>query len=73
MCGLSLLVFNHGFKYQDFVCNGCLLVMIRCVDINDIVIIVVKGADYRCIIHCISKSDSINLLKNSVLNDRGYI
>ena len=29
--------------------------------------------DYRCIIHNISKSEVINLLKASVLEDRGYI
>ena len=28
---------------------------------------------YCCIIHNISKSEAINLLKNSLLEDRGYI
>ena len=37
------------------------------VNISDIAIIIVKNFDYRCIIHSISKSDAINLSKNSVL------
>ena len=43
------------------------------VNISDIVIITVKNVDYRCIIHNISKSKAINLLENSVLEDRGHI
>ena len=55
--------FNHGFKFQKSVCNGC----------YDLLIIIVKGIDYHCIIHNISKSDAINSLENSILDDRGYI
>ena len=40
---------------------------------SDIAIITVKNAYYRCIIHNISKCEAINWLKNSVLEDRGYI
>ena len=34
------------------------------VDIDDIANITVKNVDYCCIIHNISKSEAINLLKN---------
>ena len=44
-----------------------------CLDISDIAIITVKNVDYRCIIHNISKSEAVNLLENSVLEDCGYI
>ena len=40
---------------------------------RDIAIITVKNVDYRCLIHNISKSDAINLLKNSVFEICGYI
>ena len=43
------------------------------VNISDTAIITVKNFDYSCIIHNISKSEAINLLKNSVLENRGYI
>ena len=43
-----------------------------CLNISDMAIISFKNIDYCCIIHNISKSETINLLENSVLNDRGY-
>ena len=65
--------FNHGFKFQDYVCNGCHHLTILSVNISDIAINTVKNVDYRCIIYNISKFDAINWLKNSVLENRGYI
>ena len=64
--------FNHGFKFQDHVSNGCHDLTMLSVNISDIAIITVKNVDYRCIILNISKSEAINLLANSVLEDRGY-
>ena len=43
------------------------------VNISVIAIITVKNVDYRCIFHNIRKSKAIILLKNSALEDRGYI
>ena len=35
--------FNHGFKFEDYVCNGCQdLTMLR-VDVSDIAIIIIKN------------------------------
>ena len=65
--------FNQEFKYQDSVCNGCYDLTILYLNISDIPSISVKNVDYCCIIHNISKSEAINLLENSVLEDRGYI
>ena len=64
--------FNHGFKFQDSIYNGCHDLMMLCLNISDIAIITVKIVDYRCIVCNISKSEVINLLKNSVLEDCGY-
>ena len=44
-----------------------------CLNIINIAIIAVKGADFRCNIHDISKSEAIYLLENYVLDDCGYI
>ena len=49
------------------ICHYCVLIL------SDIAIIIVKNVDYCCMIHNISKSEAINLLKDSVLEDRGYI
>ena len=43
-----------------------------CLNISDIAIITVKNVDYCCIMYNISKSEVINLLENSVLEDRDY-
>ena len=43
------------------------------VTITDVTIITTKNVDYRSIIYNISKSEAINLLKNSVLEDHRYI
>ena len=39
--------------------------------ISDIAITTVKNVDYCCIIHKIKKSEAIDLLENSVLDNRG--
>ena len=43
-------VFNHGFKYQDFVRNVCYDLTVLCLNMSDVVIITVKDVDYHCII-----------------------
>ena len=60
--------FNHGFNFQDHVCNGCHDLTMLSINISDI-----KNVDYRCIIHNICKPEAINLLKNSVIKDRRYL
>ena len=65
--------FNHEFKFQDSVCNGSHDLTMLSVNISDISIISIKNVDNRCTIHNISKSEAINLLKSSALEDRGYI
>ena len=65
--------FSHGFKFQDSICNGYHDLTMLSVNISDIAIITIKNVDYRCIIHNISKSEAINLLESSVLEDRGCI
>ena len=64
---------NHEFNFQDFVCNGCHDLAMLSVIISDIAVITFKNVDHRCIIHNISKSEIINLFKNSILEDRRYI
>ena len=65
--------FNEGFEFQDSVCSGCHDLTMMCFNISNIAIITVKGIDYRFIVNDIRKSEAINFLENSVLDDRGYI
>ena len=73
MYDLSLLFFNHGFEFQDYVCNACHDLTMWCLNISDIAIISVKNFDYRCITHDINKSEAIDLLEKFVLEGRSYI
>ena len=56
--------FNHGFKFQDSVCNNCHDWTMLCLNFSDISLITVKK---------VNKSKAISLLENSVLEYRGYI
>ena len=40
------LYFNHGFKFQDCVWNGCHNLTMLCLNISDIPFISVKNVDY---------------------------
>ena len=65
--------FNDGFKFRDYVCNGCHDLTMLSVNISDIAIIIFKGIGYRCIFYDINKSEAIISLENSALEDRGYL
>ena len=62
--------FNHGFKFQDYVCNVCHDLTMLGLNKSDITIITAKCV---CIVYNISKSEAINLFKKSVLENRVYI
>ena len=64
--------FNHGFKFQDSVFNGWHDLTMLSVNISNIPIITIKNIDNYCIIHNIRKSEAIDWLKKSVLDDCGY-
>ena len=48
--------FNHGFKFQYYVWNGCHDLKMLSVNISDIAVITIKNVDYWFIIHNINKS-----------------
>ena len=59
------------FQFWDYVCNGCHDLMILCFNINDNAIITIKNVDYLVLF--IRSSEAIRLLRNSVIDDCGYI
>ena len=67
------MISHYWFKFHYSICNGCHDLSMLCLNVSDIAIILVKSVCYRCIIYNLSKSEAINLLENSVLEDRGYI
>ena len=64
--------FNHGLEFEDSICNGSHYLLMLCLNISDIAIVTVIGADNCYIIYEISKFEAIHLL-NSAFEDRGYI
>ena len=45
--------------------------MQKAMNFNDVAVVSIKGSDYRIHFWYISKSDAINLLNNSVLDNNG--
>ena len=64
---------NQGFKFQKLVGNCWNYFLMISIPINNIANIIIKGADYRCMIYGVSKSDAIHLLENFPLNDCWFI
>ena len=59
-----------GYKFESNVWNKCHDVLMTAYELKNIAIMNVKRVDYRCILWAVSKNDAINILNNSVLEDR---
>ena len=64
--------FNHGFKFQKSVFNGCHDLLMMSPDINNVAVTSIKSVDFHCIIYGVSNSVAVHLLENSVLNGCGF-
>ena len=62
-----------GYKYQPHVCNRCHDLSTVVYDLNDFMILNIKGIVYRCYVFNMNKNDAIALLKNSVLDNKGLL
>ena len=56
VAAIGFLIMGSSF---EILCDGCLDLMMLFLKTSDIAIIIVKGVDYRCIIHDISRSEAI--------------
>ena len=65
------LEFLHKrFKFQPCTCSGYHDVLMTSMNLSNIVILNIHGADYCCIISGISKSEAIRLLQKADLNEK---
>ena len=64
---------NDGIKFQDSLCHVCYDLTILYLNKSDLTIITVKRVAFCCIIHVISESEAINLLKYFLHDNRGYL
>ena len=62
-----------GYKYELHVCNECHDLSMMVYDLNDLMILNIKGIDYRCYVFNMSKTYAITLLNNSVLDNKGVL
>ena len=62
-----------GFKYQPYGCNKCHGFSMIVQDLSDFVVLKLKGIGYRCYIADVNKKDTISLLGDSVLNNKGVL
>ena len=58
-------ILNYSFKFQTNVCNRCHDLLMMSINLSNIVILNIKGSDYRCIICLNSKNEAINLRQNT--------
>ena len=57
---------SKGFQFQSYVSNRCHGLVMMLVNLSGIAFLKIKGADNRCIISGISKSEAINLKQNTI-------
>ena len=62
-----------GYKYEPHVCNGFHDLSVMVYDLNDFMILNMKGIDYRCYVFNMSKNYAITLLSNSMLDNKGVL
>ena len=59
---LPLLVFlNERFMFQTYVCNGCHVLLMISIYLDDIDILILNSIIYCCIISRISNGEAVNL------------
>ena len=61
---------DNGFKYQPYVRNGCHDFSVIVQNLSDFVVLSIKMSIIDVILWVLIKKDAINLLNNSVLNNK---
>ena len=59
-----------GFKYENYLCNGCHDLMQKAMSFNNVAIVYVKGSAYRIHFWYMSKDHEINTMNGSNLVDK---
>ena len=61
---------DKAFTFEPYVCNGCHDVLVVSVNLSNIAILNINGADYLCSINKISKISTLNLPANANLTKK---
>ena len=62
-----------GYKYKQYVCDGCHDFSVIVYYLDDFMILNIKGIDYKCFVFNMSRNDTIKLLNNSLLDYKGVL
>ena len=62
-----------GFKYQPYVCNNFHDFSMTVMSLSDFFVLNIKGVDYRVHVSGVNKKDAVNILNNSVLDNKGVL
>ena len=54
---------NYSFNFQPNVCNRGYNLLMMSINLSDIAILNIRGADYHWIVSLISKNEAINLIQ----------
>ena len=65
--------FKDKFDYQPDVCNDCHDFSVTVMNLSDFFVLNIKSIDYRVYTSGIDKKEAVNILKNSVLDDKGVL
>ena len=61
---------NIGFKYESYLCKGCLDLMQKAMSFNNVAIVYVRENAYRIHFWHMSKDDAIKIMNGSNLVDK---
>ena len=64
---------NIDYKFEPRVCNKCHDVLMTAYKLKNITKLTVKRTDYECILWGISKYVAVDILNNSMLEDKGVL
>ena len=64
---------DRDYKHEPEVCSSCHDVLMMAYELENIAILSMKAVDYGCIIWNTSRSDAVNKLNNSRLDDKRLI
>ena len=62
-----------GFKFEEYVCNGCHDLLVMAYSLTNIAILSAKRTTFRCLLMGISKNEALKRLNKSVTYDRGVL
>ena len=62
-----------GYKFEEHVCKGCHDLLTKAYSLENVAILSVKGATFRCILQGISRNEDLRRLSSSALENKDVL